>query len=156
MGNSKKALQQHVKAITQERDLLLEKCKQSEEAYAVLMHQFKEMLRHRFGQKSERYVDAENPQLSLYDDKVDDDVSAPVPDSNVVDIQTYQRRKKVSKAFADHLPRTEVIIPVAEHDKTCACGCQKKVINHAVHERLNYLPPVYEVIPKALRGVGSC
>jgi transposase len=24
------------------------------------------MLRHRFGQKSERYIDLENPQLSLY------------------------------------------------------------------------------------------
>ena len=72
MSDSKKALQQHVNDLTQERDVLLEKCKQSEEAYAVLMHQLKEMLRHRFG--------------------------------------------------------------------------QKKVINHAVHERLNYLPPVYEVI----------
>jgi transposase len=147
MSDSKKALQQHVNDLTQERDVLLEKCRQSEEAYAVLMHQLKEMLRHRFGQKSERYVDSDNPQLSLYDDNViDDDTTALVPEDNVVDIQSYQRRKKAAKGFANHLPRKEVIIPVAEHDKTCECGCQKKVINHAVHERLNYLPPVYEVI----------
>jgi hypothetical protein len=94
MASSKQALQKEVKALTQERDVLFEKCKQSEQAYAVLMYQFKEMLRHRFGQKSERYVDAENPQLSLYDDKVDDDVSAPVPDSNVVDIRPISAVKK--------------------------------------------------------------
>ena len=83
--------------------------------HLYLMHQLKEMLRHRFGQKSERYVGADNPQLSLYDDSaVDDDTTAPVADDNVVDIQSYKRRKKVGKGFANHLPRKEIIIPVAE------------------------------------------
>ncbi|MBV1922227.1 MAG: transposase [Pseudomonadales bacterium] len=99
-SDSKKALQQHVNDLTQERDVLLEKCKQLEEAYAVLMHQLKEMLRHRFGLKSERYVDSDNPQLSLHDDNViGDDTTTLVPDNNVVDIQAYQSRKKAKKVL---------------------------------------------------------
>ncbi len=88
MVNSKKALQQQVKELTRERDVLFDNCKQSEEAYAVLMHQLKEMLRHRFGQKSERHIDSDNPQLSLYDDNmIDEDAEAPELDSNVVDMK---------------------------------------------------------------------
>jgi len=56
MVNSKKSLQQKVKELTQERDVLFDKCKQSEEAYGVLMHQLKEMLLHQFEQSlSDRF-----------------------------------------------------------------------------------------------------
>ena len=163
MTDIEATLLKQLETITQERDLLLKKCHQSEQAYTLLMDQLKQMLRHRFGQKSERYIDPENPQLSLIDGAVesplnDTDVSGqdePELPDNVVDIKTKKRRKKNLQGFADHLPRTEVVIAVKEPDKTCQCGCQKAVINHQRHERLNYIPPVYEVIVE-LREVVAC
>jgi transposase len=70
MTDTEKSLRHHVDQLTLECDLLRKKCQQSDEAYAVLMDQLKQMLRHRFGQKSERYIDLENPQLSLYGEVV--------------------------------------------------------------------------------------
>ncbi|MGK0442678.1 MAG: transposase [Pseudohongiellaceae bacterium] len=98
-------------AITQERDLLLKKCHQSEQAYILLMDQLKQMLRHRFGQKSERYIDPNNPQLPLIEGVTEEplsDVDAPeqsVPElpDNVVDINSKKQRKKAQQGFADHL-----------------------------------------------------
>lgn len=127
------------------------------------MDQLKQMLRYRFGQKSERYIDPNNPQLSLIECVTEEplsDIDVPDQDApeladNVVDINTKKQRKKGQQGFADHLPRTEVVISVNEHDKTCQCGCQKTVINHQRHERLNYIPPVYEIIVE-LREVVAC
>jgi transposase len=47
------------------------------------------------------------------------------------------------------------VIPVAGHDKACACSCQKNVTDHERHERLNYIPPVYKVIVE-LREKVAC
>ena len=122
-------LLKQLEAITQERDLLLKKCHQSEQAYTLLMDQLKQMLRHRFGQKSERYIDPNNPQLPLIEGVSAEplnDLDAPQQDEpelpdNVVDINTKKQRKKSQQGFAGHLPRTEVVIRVKEHDKTCQC-----------------------------------
>ncbi|WP_297292615.1 IS66 family transposase [Oceanicoccus sp.] len=143
--------------------MLLKKCHQSEQAYTLLLDQLKQMLRHRFGQKSERYIDPNNPQLPLIEGVTEEplsDIDVPEPGNqelpdNVIDIKAKKQRKKVQQGFASHLPRTEVVIAVKEHDKTCQCGCQKSVINHQRHERLNYIPPVYEIIVE-LREVVAC
>ncbi|MCW8398353.1 transposase [Legionella sp. PATHC038] len=37
------------------------------EAYDSLKAQIMELRRHRFGKRSERYIDPENPQLSLFE-----------------------------------------------------------------------------------------
>jgi transposase len=90
------------------------------------------MLRHRFGQKSERYIDLENPQLSLYgevildaaldeEDEVSDDSC-----NNEFERQRKRRAKKSKNTFAAHLPLTEQLIPADTHDKACQCGRQKK------------------------------
>ena len=165
--------------LTEERDMLLKKTDQTEQDYAFLLDQLQDMRRHRFGTKSERYIDTDNPQLSLLEllsvaslsdtemraleelKALDDAESESNQPSNVVNIKAKQQPKKKNVRFADHLPRKDVVITVKEHDKTCQCGCQKSVINHERHERLNYVPPVYEVIverrevvacPKGCRG----
>ena len=48
-----------------------------------------------------------------------------------------------------------MIIPVGPHERHCGCGCQKNVIKYEEHERLNYTPPVYEVIVEK-REVVAC
>lgn len=160
MTEIEQALLKQVASLTQERDLLQAQVEQSREAYDQLMFKMKEMLRHRFGSKSERYIDPDNPQQS-FDDLFDDDPQDEAQDleedsvNDVVDINAYRRRRKAKKAFSDHLPRKEIIVPVSDHDKTCTCGCQKKVIRHERHERLHYVPPVFEVHVE-LREVVAC
>jgi transposase len=169
MSNAEKQLHIEVEKITKERDLFQLKFKHSEEAYAQLLFQFKQMQRHIFGQRSERYIDPNDPQHSLNfstedEHEADSDLASNkdyAEQANVTSIAAHQRRKNAKKVFAENLPRVEVIIPVAAHDLLCRCGCQKKVIKHEQHERLNYIPPVYEVIiekrevvacPKGCRG----
>lgn len=89
------------------------------------------------------------------DELVDAQTAITEPADNVVPIQSYIRRKTVKKVFAENLPRVEVIIPVGAHESHCGCGCQKNVIKHEEHERLNYVPPVYEVIIEK-REVVAC
>jgi transposase len=119
------------------------------------------MQRHIFGQRTERYVDPEKPQQNLsFSADEEETVAEPeiepdAPESNVTSIEAHQRRKKAKKVFAENLPRVEVIIPVASHDRHCGCGCRKNVIKHETHERVNYVPPVYEVIIEK-REVVAC
>ena len=51
--------------LLQDYELLRKRLEQSEAAYAQLMDQFKQMQRHRFGQRSERYKEVDERQLSL-------------------------------------------------------------------------------------------
>lgn len=164
MTELEQALLLQVEALTQEREVLLKKCQQAQDAYAQIMDQLKQMLRHRYGQKSERYVDPNDPQLSLLEElvtakeseaSVEALVEEETSDENVVSINAHRRRKKAQKQFAENLPRKEIVIPVDSHDKSCLCGCQKKVIKHERHERLHYEPPVYEVLVE-LREVVAC
>lgn len=159
MTSLEETLQKQVIQLTEERDQWRLKCERSREAYDHLLDQVKELQRHRFGVRSERYHDPENPQLSFEDEL--NDKSEPTSDGDVAfdeavtDIKAYKRRKKANKAFANHLPRKEVTIEVPEHDKHCSCGCRKQVIRHERHERLHYQPPVFEVIVE-LREVVAC
>ena len=41
---------------------LQSRCDEYATAYDALQHQLKELIRYRFGQRSERYLDPENPQ----------------------------------------------------------------------------------------------
>jgi len=105
--------------------------------------------------------DSDNPQLFLYGEETldtimdEDDEDSEDSCNNEFERQKKRRAKKSKNTFAAHLPRSEQLIPVDAHHKTCQCGCQKNVINHERHERLNYQPPVYEVIVE-LREVVAC
>lgn len=161
MSNAESQLKIEVKNITQERDMLQLKYEQAEEAYAQLLSAFKQMQRQIFGQRSERYIDPNDPQQSLdfsieaeNDGNVESEEDYDDQD-NVTPIAAHQRSKNLKKVFAENLPRVEIIIPVSAHDLHCACGCQKNVIKHEAHERLNYIPPVYEVIIEK-REVVAC
>ncbi|WP_238152005.1 hypothetical protein [Microbulbifer sp. A4B17] len=147
-------LQCQVEQLTCELKLSLQRCEQFEKAYDQLLFQFKQLQRSLFGRRSERYEDPDGPQGLLFEStEVRDESSLEGNDADsdkdqddVVSIAARKRHKKTKKPFAEHLPRKEVVIPVSESDKTCACGCQKKLVDYERHERLNYTPPVYEVI----------
>jgi transposase len=87
MTDIEATLLKQLETITQERDFLFKKCRQSEQAYTLLMDQLKQMLRHRFGQKSERYIDPNNPQLSLIEGVTEEPLSdIDVPDQDAPEL----------------------------------------------------------------------
>ena len=137
-------------ALAQENARLRKQHEQSKIAYHQLLFHMKEMMRHRFGQCSERYEDPENPQQSLFPTESEsldstDDASNDTEDT-VINIACHQRKKR-KRGFSEHLPRKEVIISVSEKDRTCSdCGGEKKQVGYDRSERLRYVPPIYEVI----------
>ena len=100
--------------------LLESRCEQYAQAYDSLLAQIKELQRYRFGQKSERYIDPENPQLNLIDNNENkfaaaDAVGATITDD--VQVAAHARKKKNPSEKAIPV-RIEVIPVPAEKKKT--------------------------------------
>ncbi len=143
------------------------RCERIEENYDQLLHHVKQLMRDRFGSKSERYIDPANPQNSLFDEPSDDAESesdetksenlgtAPSSDNNVVNIAAHQRCKKIRSDNFKNLPKLKVIIPVDESDRTCGCGQHKELIRYESSEILNYQPAIFEIIEEQ-REVVAC
>jgi len=145
-----------IDALRAELNTLKQRCEQYSQAYDSLQHQVKELLRHRFGRKSERYIDdASNPQHNLWgnpslstDNEGDNNA---VPET--VQVPAHVRKKKTTTT--KDLPRRIEIIPVAELDKHCACGACKTVIRYETKESLHYEPAVFEILEQR-REVVAC
>ncbi len=127
-----------------EVDLLRKRYEHLSEAYEKLQHQLNELLRHRFGKKSERFIEPSE----------DDNDEADPPEDDLEDEWVLYRRKKKTKNKKEILKRV-VIIPVSEEEKKCSCGYQKTVIRYETKEVFNYQPAVFEIIEQK-REVVAC
>ena len=150
-------LAQENQALKAELGLYQARCEQYGQAYDSLLAQIREMQRHRFGKRSERFIDPEHPQLSLFEDNQKifteaEEAGESLPDE-MADIQAHTRKKK--KKSEKELPRRIEIIPVAEEDKQCSCGSCKTVIRYETKESLHYQPCVIEIIEQR-REVVAC
>ena len=132
-----------------ELDTYKKRCEQYQQAYEQMQHQLKELLRNRFGKKSERHIDEDNGQLSLFD--------IPKPtlsdDSDEIEVPAHSRKKKSN--HKKDLPRQVEIIPVSETDKQCSCGCIKNVISYETKELLHYKPSECYIIEQR-REIVAC
>lgn len=134
------------------------RCEQYAKAYEQLQNQVKDLLRHRFGTKSERFIDDEkNPQQSLFDNPIENNILNREDEKfidNKITVAEHQRFK-TKKSLNKDLPRRIEIIPVNDADKQCGCGASKTVIRHEIKELLHYQPPIYEIIEQR-REVVAC
>jgi transposase len=140
-------LEEKIISLEASNQLYQKRCEQYAQACDFLQHQINELRRYRFGTKSERFIDPEHPQLSLFEENAHTFPEAEVKGDALEDevkIAAHTRKKK-SKSGKD-LPRRIEIIPVSEADMQCSCGCQKKVIRYEKKEILNYQPAVFEII----------
>ncbi len=127
---------------------------QYSQAYDQLQHQLKVLMRNRFGKKSERFIDPENPQQSLFDDNSIFTLADQLGDSiQDVKVASYSRKKK--KKPNKELPVRPIIIPVDDKDKQCSCGHCKKVIRYETKQLIHYQPPIHEMIEQR-REVVAC
>lgn len=148
--------QQENQALKAEVALLQARCEQYAQAYDLLKNQIIEMRRHRFGKRSERYIDPENPQLLLFPDENETFARADAAGEQIEETTPVAAhiRKKKTKTEKD-LPRRVEIIPVSDEDKLCACGACKTVIRYETKELLHYQPCVIEIVEQR-REVAAC
>ena len=139
-----------------ENKLLREQNKQQLEAYEFLKTQLDALRRMIFGSKSERCIDPENKQASLFDDNNFSDIDAncaQIPDES---IQVAAHTRKVQpKPNNKDLPRRIEVIHIPESEMTCSCGTCKKIIRTEVKELINYIPAKFEIIEQH-REVAAC
>jgi len=142
-------------SLSAEISLLNARCEQYAEAYAYLQEQILNLRRQMFGKRSERFIDPENKQQSLFDEN-DVFANADMDKSeNVVTQVTTHNIKKKSKTSNENLPRRIEIIPLAEHDKQCACGACKNIIRYETKELIHYVPSILEILEQR-REVAAC
>lgn len=131
-----------------ERDLYKAKFERAEEENARLREIIKQFQRHRFGSKSERYIDPDLPiQGDLFADVFSDEelepIETPEEDDKIISIAAHKRRKKNSK-LPTNLPYREEVIEVK--DKICSCGTTKTVIRYIISKRIHQIPEQFEII----------
>lgn len=149
-------LEEQNAALLVELNTYQKRCEQYAQAYDYLQHQLQELRRHRFGKKSERFMDnLEHPQLSLFGN-LDAFSSANAAGEKISDeeikVEAHTRKKK---KLEKELPRRIEIVPLSEEDKQCACGETKVVIRYEVKESVHYQPAVFEILEQR-REVAAC
>lgn len=132
------------------------RCEQYAQAYDSLKDQIIEMRRHRFGKRSERYIDPEHPQLSLFEDNQElfaqEDAAGEALVEETTTVAAHTRTKKKTQK---ELPRRIEIIPASDEAKQCACGACKTVIRYETRELLHYQPSIVEIVEQR-REVVAC
>lgn len=137
-----------------ENNLLQKRCEQYLQAYEQMDFQLKELIRNRFGKKSERYIDPEHPQQRLFSEG--DKFSVAEEEGNkIADITIAAHTRKKQKKAEKEIPVRIEIIPVPEDKKQCACGACKGVISYEIKRLMHYQPAVYEIIEQR-REVIAC
>ena len=139
-----------------ELDLYKKRCEQYAAAYDSLQSQINELRRHRFGKKSECFIDSENPQMSLLEDNhlfTNSESDGDAIDEKTL-IPSHSGNKKSIRKNKE-LPRRIEIIPVCDKDKQCACGTCKTVIRYETKELMHYEPAIVEIIEQR-REVVAC
>jgi transposase len=134
-------------------DNLVMKAEEYRQAYDRLQHQLKDLLRNRFGSKSERFVDPENPQGDLFTENGVPLIEATEEDETTT-VPSHARRKK-QKRDTSKYPRTIEIIPIDEADRLCHCGCEKKIIRYETKELYDYRPAIFSIIEQR-REIVAC
>jgi transposase len=128
---------------------------QYEQAYNALQHQLKGLLRHRFGKKSERFLETVD---SLIPSAASDLPADNLPDADIEPESKKKRHKtavKSNKKRSDPLPCRIEIIEASAEDKQCTCGACKEVIRYETKQLIHYTPAHFEMVEQR-REVVAC
>ena len=150
------AYERKIEVLETELNTYQKRCEQYAQAYDQMQHQLKELIRHRFGQKSERFIDDDKLQHNLFNPPADLTESYHHTETSAqaaVSVAAHQRKKRTGSD--KELPRRVEIIPVSDADRQCTCGCPKKVIRYEIKELLHHQAAVFEIIEQR-REVVAC
>jgi transposase len=148
-------LEEKIISLTSELDLYQKRCEHYRQAYDALQYQINELRRHRFGKKSERFIDPENQQIDLFSDALKfvqaDDAGNKIED----DIQVVSHTRKKKQKQGKEIPVRIEIIPVSEEQKHCSCGSCKSVIRYEIKRSVHHQPAIFEIVEQR-REVVAC
>ena len=156
MINTDRSKDDVISDLTLKVESLTRKVEEYRNAYDRLKHQFSDLVRNRFGSKSERFKEDASGQLDLFL-KMNVPQTTTSKDENSNDnitVSAHKRKKKNTKDLSK-LPRVIEIIPVSENDRLCACGQEKTVIRYETKELYDYQPAVFRIIERR-REVVAC
>jgi transposase len=123
------------------------KLQKKERDYDLLVQKHMAAQRNQFGQKSERFVDESNLQMPLFPTEFDGNNPEPKPED--IETITYKRPKGGKRRPLDMsgFPHREVVLPVDEKERVCACcGHDKKTVGYDSSSRLHVIPAQFEVV----------
>jgi len=116
--------------------------------YEAQIDRLHEQIRHLrsklFGRKTEKYVEAGQDQLRLFDE-IEETASSQVNEQEVP-VAAHKRKKRGRKPLPKDLPRIDVVHDLPEEQKLCACGCRLTKIGEEVSEKLDYIPAKLQVV----------
>lgn len=144
---------EEIKNLCADRDLYKAKFEQAKEECDRLREIIKQFQRHRFGSKSERFVDDPNAPIQgdlltrlINEEELkntnDKNAEETETDDKIISIAAYKRRKKKTNRFPNNLPKREVIIEA--QDRVCGCGKEKVLLRYEITRLINHIPEVFE------------
>ncbi len=144
-----------IQALKAELTTFQKRCEQYAQAYDALQHQIEALQRYRFGKKSERFIDPEQPQLSFFeaDKKLAVMDAAEIVPEDEINRTAHSCKKKQKKEKI--IPVRVEIIPVDEADKQCVCGACKTVVRYETKQLMHHQQAVFEIIEQR-REVVAC
>jgi len=127
---------------------LEEKYQGQEEKYQAQIDYLEEqnrLLRNElFGRKSEKGIEFDHNQLTLFEQPVE--VPATDQDPEPITISSHKRKKRGRKPLPEHLERVDVVHDLSEQDKMCSCGHPMDRIGQDECEKLDYIPAKVQVL----------
>jgi len=136
LENMQKSLDKKDKIIEE----ILEQNELKNQQIKLLEQKVDYLTRQIFSQKSEKLPDG---QLSLFADLENKKVEEEKQEEIEI---TYIRAKGGKKRPPAHLSRVRVEHDIPEEEKTCSCGCQKKIIGEIITEQYDVIPATFQVI----------
>ena len=128
-----------------------------------LQYTVDQLLKNRFGSKSERFEDGDDPQMPLFSELIDEsngsDDKSPLPDqsksssndTNYGKGNTSGKKKNKKRIlFPEDLRHEVKEIDVAEDLKTCACGNLMPIIGYTSNEVISYNPEEFYITEERL------
>lgn len=148
--------QDEIQALKAALNTAEKRCEQYAQAYDQMHAQLIELIRNRFGKKSERFLDdPEHPQKSLFCDNEKFTAADEAGNKIENDIQIAAHNRKKKNKIEKDIPVRIEIIPVPEEQKTCSCGACKEVIRYEPKQMIHHQPAVFEIIEQR-REVVAC
>lgn len=139
-----RALAQKEKLLIQSTKSLLEK----DQRIAILEEIIRLEKMRGFGSTSEKTTDQQDMFNEAELGEAHDEIMS--EDEQLKDTQdktqTTVKPKRGRQALPKDLPRTYIEHDLGEHEKTCACGCQKTQIGEETSEQLDIIPAKIQVI----------
>lgn len=126
-------------------DFLRGRVERVEKENEFLREQLRLLTAQLYGRKSERLPRGENPQLLLFDERVEKEEPSSQRE-DTIEIPAHRRSRGGRKPLPENLPRVEIIHDVSEDEKRCGCGAQKQRIGEEVAEQLDIVPARIQVL----------